>query len=382
VPTRPLRVGLDATPLLGTRTGVGRYVEHLVRALVGTDGLELVATAFTLRGAGGLPAEVPDGVEVRHRPAPARLLQAAWGRLDLPPVEWLTGRLDVFHGTNFTLPPVRSAAGVLTVHDLSYLRFPETVAAASLRYRTLVPRGLRRAAVVCTPSQAVADEVQAEYGLSRDRVTVTPLGVDEAWFATSPPAPQWLAGRGLPARYLLFVGTVEPRKGLDGLLRALKLLHDDDPSTPPLVVAGPPGWGPALRTAALPAGAIRAAGYLESADLRRVVAGAAVLAFPSVYEGFGLPPLEAFATGTPVVASDLPVIREVTGDPAGRRPVGNLATLVPVGDDEALAAALRAVLADDGGAAAREGRRRLARRFSWAATAAATDLAYRSAYGR
>jgi glycosyltransferase involved in cell wall biosynthesis len=354
-------IGLDATPLLGPRTGVGRYVEHLVAALAAASGLDLVATAFTTRGAGALPAAVPAGVRVRHRPAPARLLQAAWARAEVPPVEWLTGRLDVFHGTNFVLPPLRRAGGVVTVHDLSYLRYPETVSAASLRYRELVPRSVRRAAVVLTPSHAVAAEVRAEYGLT-DQVLATPLGVHSDWFAATPPEP----GR-FPERYLLFVGSVEPRKGLPTLLAALRLLHDEDPDTPPLVLAGPPGWGPALDTARLPAGAVRPAGYLDTADLRRLVAGAALLAYPSVYEGFGLPPLEAFAAGVPVVASDLPVVREVTGD---------LAALAPVGDAPALAAALRATLADRPDPAPLRAR---ARQFDWAATAAATRAAYERA---
>jgi glycosyltransferase involved in cell wall biosynthesis len=360
------RVVLDATPLLGPRTGVGRYVEHLVRELAALGTLDLVATAFTLRGAGALPAAVPAAVQVRHRPAPARALQAAWDRLELPPVEWLAGRADVVHGTNFVLPPLRRAAGVLTIHDLSYLRYPETVAAASLRYRTLVPRGIRRAAVVLTPSHAVAAEVREEYGLG-DRVRATPLGVEEDWFAATPFGPAELAARGLPPRYLLFVGNVEPRKGLPTLLAALRLLHREDPDTPPLVLAGPPGWGPALETAGLPAGAVVPVGYLDTADLRRLVAGAALLAYPSVYEGFGLPPLEAFAAGVPVVASDLPVVREVTGE---------LAALAPVGDAAALAEALRKTLSGPGDAAARVQR---ARTFTWAACAARTAEAYRAA---
>jgi len=375
-------VGLDATPLLGVRTGVGRYVEHLLRELAALaaaprrDDLRLAATAFTLRGGGGLAAAVPRGVQPRRSCASARAVQAAWERLDLPPVEWLVGRLDVFHGTNFVLPPARRAGGVLTVHDLSYLRFPATVARASLRYRALVPRGLRRAAVVLTPSEAVAEEVRAEYPtlVAPDRVVATPLGVDAAWFTAAPSDPGWLAARGLPERYLLFVGTVEPRKGLPTLLGALRLLHRDPGyEPPPLVLAGPPGWGPALETAGLPDGAVRSAGYLEPAELRRVVAGAAALAFPSVYEGFGLPPLEAFAAGRPVVGSDLPVIREVTG---------GMASLVPVGDETALATALQAVFIDDGGPAAAAARRERARAFSWTATAAGTYAAYLRAHGR
>ena len=149
----------------------------------------------------------------------------------------------------------------------------------------------------------------------------TPLGVDEDWFAAAPMPAAELAARGLPERYLLFVGTVEPRKGLPSLLSALRLLHEDDPDTPPLVLAGPPGWGPALETAALPAGAVRVRRLPRHAP---TCAGSwparPLLAFPSVYEGFGLPPLEAFAAGVPVVASDLPVVREVTGELAGARP--------------------------------------------------------------
>jgi glycosyltransferase involved in cell wall biosynthesis len=257
------------------------------------------------------------------------------------------------------------------VHDLSYLRTPETVTAASLRYRELVPRGLRRAAVVCTPSAAVAAEVRDEYGLDGDRVAVTPLGVDPSWFTTPVPDADWLAARGLPGRYLLFVGSLEPRKDLPTLLAAYARLRAAEPDVPPLVLAGPPGWGPALDTAGLPPTAVVATGYLPAGDLRRVVAGAALLAFPSRYEGFGLPPLEAFACGVPVVASDLPVTREVTG---------RHARLFPPGDADALADALRTTL-DRGGPSDAEDRRAHARGFTWRRCAEATLAAYRRARG-
>ncbi len=364
-----VRVALDVTPVLGVRTGVGRYVEHLLGALAGGPD-DLVATAFTLRGAGGLQAVLPAGVAVRHRPVPARVLRELWARVELPPVEWLAGRADVFHGTNFVLPPARRAAGVLTVHDLSYLRTPETVTADSLRYRALVPRGLRRAAVVCAPSAAVAAELRAEYRLPADRVAVTPLGVDESWLRAEPPARDWLTARGLPERYLLFVGSLEPRKGLPTLLAAYRELRVADGDVPPLVLAGPTGWGPGLDTTGLPPGSVRTPGYLDPPALRGTVAGAACLAFPSVYEGFGLPPLEALACGTPVVASDLPVTREVLGEAA---------TLVPVGDVDALAAGLAAALAGDGGPTARAARRGHAATFTWTRCAEATRAAYQRA---
>jgi glycosyltransferase involved in cell wall biosynthesis len=321
---------------------------------------DLVATAFTLRGAGGLPAALPAGVTTRHRPVPARALQEAWARTELPPVEWLTGKVDVFHATNFVLPPLRKAAGVVTVHDLTYLRYPETVSAASLRYRELVPRSIARAQVVCTPSEAVAAEVRAEY--APQNVIVTPLGVDESWFGVDRPDEAWLRAHGLPPRYLLFVGTLEPRKNLPALLTAYRALRAEHPDTPPLVLIGARGWGPALSTAGLPPEAVITPGYVEQDVLRSAVAGADALVLPSRYEGFGIPPLEAFACGTPVVASDIPVLREVTG---------GLATLVPLDDSDALAQALHTV--DPAGA---EKRVAYAREWTWARCAEVTLSAY------
>nr|WP_241834568.1 glycosyltransferase family 1 protein [Pseudofrankia asymbiotica] len=472
----PLRVVLDGTPLLGRRTGVGRYVESLLVGLADLVGdetlglnaetialglgaadlasrggsgrpggavtpsagagrgtserrsageatepaepalatraangrspgratfapsarpLELAATAFTWRGLAGLAEALPPGIAPTARRVPARLLQEIWANGERLPVELLTGRADVVHGTNFVLPPLRAARGVLTIHDLSYLRTPDTVSAASARYTSLVPRGLRRAAAVITPSQSVAEEVIAAYRIDRDRVTATPLGVDDAWFDATPLKPGWLEAHGLPERYLLFVGTAEPRKNLRTLLSALRGLHGTYPDIPPLVLAGPPGWGAALDTAGLPAGAIVSAGYLDEADLRTAVAGAVALCFPSRYEGFGLPPLEALAAGTPVIAADIPAIREVTGPV-----VGVAVRLVPPADADRLADALLDVIdgghrgladgsahpsrATAAGAAGpttdpRRAGRDHARTYTWRRTAALTAEVYRRA---
>jgi glycosyltransferase involved in cell wall biosynthesis len=366
---------MDVTPLLGQRTGIGRYVGALLAELAGEtgDGPDVRAVAFTVRRRGGLAAELPAHATLVGPPVPARALQWLWARAELPRVTALTGRLDVFHGTNFVLPPTGAAAGVVTVHDLSFLRTPHTVDRASLAYRTLVPRSLRRAAVVCVPSRAVAAEVEDTYRTEPGRVLVTPLGVDAVWSRATPPDAARRSRLGLPGEYVVFSGSLEPRKNLPLLLEAYRRLCAEDPDWPPLVLMGPAGWGPALDLRGLPPGKVVLTGYLADDDLRSVVAGARALVYPSLYEGFGLPPLEAFACGVPVVASDLPVTREVVGDDP------DLATLVSPDDADALAGALlRRVRAGESGDAA-DRRRRRAARFTWAATAEVTLEAYRRA---
>jgi len=361
-----VRVGLDATPLLGRMTGVGAYTSNLLGALADhwpQD--ELVATAFTWRGRGSLGAVVPARVVVRSRPAPARALRATWASVGLPPVEALSGWVDVFHATNFVLPPMRRAAGVVTVHDLSFLRYPETVSAASKAYRELVPLSLARAAAVLCPSRAVAEQIQDAYAVPPDRIVVTPLGVDPKWSAALPPTSSWRAVWGIPRDYLLAVGTLEPRKNLRALVAAYAGLVAARADVPPLVIAGGAGWGDELDLRAIPQGRVILTGHLELPDLRSLVAGATLLAFPSIDEGFGLPPLEALACGVPVVANDLPVTREVLGDQAD---------FCDAGDPRALAEALLAALCDPHGSG--DSRRARAAEFTWSRCAEITHAAY------
>jgi hypothetical protein len=188
-----VRVALDATPLLGTRTGIGHYVAHLAAALAKEPELDVILTAFTWRGQSelrGMQLDIGDVGEtgpahhqVHSRRAPARLLRLAWSRGGVPPVEMFSGDVDVFHGTNFVLPPSRRAAGVVTIHDLGFVLHPETVDRTSLAYQRLVPRALERARVILTPSEAAADDLVEVYQTDRDRIVVTPLGVDPAWAA-------------------------------------------------------------------------------------------------------------------------------------------------------------------------------------------------------
>lgn len=355
-------IALDATPLIGARTGIGRYVAELVSALSLIEDLHPVLVPFTMRGR----AEVPPlaSATVRSRPVPARVLRRCWLRSSFPPVELLAGACDVFHGTNFVLPPRRRVGGVVTVHDLTYLRFPQAVTSDVRQFVHLVPKALREGAVVVSPTRAVAEELIDEYGLPAERVLVTHLGVSPDWFQTTPMPPALRNELRLPTEYILFVGTREPRKNLTTLMAAHATARTLDASVPPLVLVGPSGWGPGVE----PAPNVRLLPHLPERALRQLVAGASTLAMPSLYEGFGLPVLEALAAGRPVLASDVPALREVAGDQA---------TFVAPTDVEAWADALLNYASISAGDEA--SRRARAATFTWSGCADATVRAYRLA---
>ncbi|HEX4702099.1 MAG TPA: glycosyltransferase family 1 protein [Pseudonocardiaceae bacterium] len=356
-----LRVLIDGTPLLGQRTGVGRYTAALAEELASTPGVDIRAVALTLRGWRALRSVLPHEVWARGLPASARLLRWAWLRSSFPPIELIAGFSDVVHGTNFVLPVAARAGGVLTIHDLSFLDAPEELPPSDRELPELVRRSAARARVVCTPTKAVAAAVVERLDVAVERVMVTPLGVDPAWFTARPPSEELRARLGLPSAYLLFVGAEGPRKGLDALYKA----HAASPALPPLVITGPSESGVD--------GRVIRTGYLTDVDLYSVVAGAATVVLPSRDEGFGLPVLEALACNVPVVCSDVPALREVAGGQA---------TLVPYGDIEALAEALGAALADPPPSAVLAARRAHAAEFTWRRCAEATVAAYQRAAHR
>jgi glycosyltransferase involved in cell wall biosynthesis len=314
---------------------------------------------------------------------PARPLHRIWSCFPVPPIEWFTGPQDVVHGTNFVVPPTRRAARVVTVHDLTGVRFPEMCDPSTRMFPAIVRRAVAEGAWVHTPSQFVADEVVAVFGAAPERVRVVYHGIPGHDPPVVPPPvgePPVGAPPGvflLPEggrRYVLALGTVEPRKDLPGLVRAFDRLAGDHTDVA-LVLAGSPGWGDGALEEAVAASPhrhrITRLGYVDDHRRSEILAGATVLAYPSVYEGFGFPPLEAMAVGVPVVATAVGAIPEVVGDGA---------LLVPPGDGDALAGALTEVLDDETvrDALIKRGRER-ADLFTWKACGDGLTALYRAA---
>jgi glycosyltransferase involved in cell wall biosynthesis len=369
-----MTIYFDISAAVHRRAGLGRYAESLARALLPLLGDEL---AFfynredgiePLAGLEGVPAAT---VNLGYKPWRMLVWLAQVGRIGF---DSRVPGATLFHATEHLLLPLRRTPTVLTVHDLIFRRYPAHHKRLNRWFlNATMPLFCRRAGHIIAVSEQSKRDVIEAYGIPPDKITVIYEAADTRFCPQPAEIVAAVRARyGLPDRYLLFVGTIEPRKNLGRVLAAFERLHAEG-LTDALVIVGKRGWlygdffarlgqSPAKLAVIFP-------GFIPDADLPAVYAGSQALAFPSEFEGFGLPVLEAMACGTPVVCSNTSSLPEVAGDAA---------LLVDPLDVDALTDALRRVLSDP--ALATELRDRglaQAARFSWARAAQETLAVYR-----
>lgn len=383
MPDRPHpspRVGFNAALFSPTHdyraAGIHRYIAALLEAQAREGGVR--QTVFAPGAARDALRAILPIADVRAAPAAIRrpLPRILWEQSALPLALSRAG-VDVYHGPAYGMPALARVPSVVTVHDLAFFRVPETFPRAQGFYLRAATRlSVRRAAALVAVSSHTRRELIDVLGAAPERVHVVPNGADGT-FRPLPPADvaAWRRRAGLPERFFLTVGTLQPRKNVGALLAAQARMRATDPDVPDLVVAGAPGWGdedPRRRVTELGlTGHVHFPGYLPPADLPKLYNAALAFACPSRYEGFGLPVLEAMACGTPVVVANATSLPEVAG--AG-------AILVDPDDIAGWAAALIALAADPARRAemAEAGLARAAR-FTWARAARETAAVYRQA---
>jgi len=376
-----MRIAIDYTPAALQGAGIGRYTRGLVDALIPMLGAGDAVTLLYPRGDAPFARhDWPDGVGIRRLPLPDRYQTILWHRLRLPlPAEWFAGDVDIFHAPNFLLPPVRRAKTLLTIHDLAFLVRPEYAWPDLRRFlEKAVPESVARADHILADSEASRQDAIRLFDLPPGRVTVVGAGVEPRF---RPMTQEETAGvrekYGLDWPFVFSISTLEPRKNFDGLIRAFAQAKREANLPHHLVIAGGKGWlYEDIFAAVGEAGAeefVHFPGFVPDDDLPALYNLADLFAFPSHYEGFGLPLLEAMACGTPALASDTSSLPEIAGDAA---------FLVPADDHEALVAGLVHLLTDADARAelARRGPEQAAR-FTWDAAARRLLDVYRALVG-
>ena len=367
-----MNIGIDVRPSLVRPTGVGSYVLALAQRLpASAPDHHFYYFSASLRDR--YPIRTwPSNVTLVDRHLPVRALNFAWNRLGWPSLDMLArAHFDLVHSPHPLLVPARKAKHIVTIHDLFFLKHPEMTEDEIRRdYAPLVPKHVRRADGVICVSEHTASEARLLLDVPPAKIAVIPNGVDPVYRA--PIAPEAvdavLARRRLPRGAILYVGSEERRKNLINLAMAyMGLARRRRKPTPPLVLIGPGSWWAQGGTDVGPQ--IRAVGYLETSEIRALMAASALLVLPSLEEGFGLPVADAMAAGLPVVCSRGSALEEVAG---------GAATLVNPLDTKSIADGIERVL--DDAALAEEHRRKgleQSRKFDWDTTAARTLEFYR-----
>lgn len=316
-----MRIGIDYTAAVRQTAGIGRYTRLLIQTLARLDR----EGDYLLFSAGRQPegAAWPENFALRQLPLSDRHMAIIWQRLRLPlPIEWLTGRLDLFHSPDFVLPPVRRARTLLTVHDLSFMRYPECSSPPLLAYLIeAVPRSVAAADRILADSECTRQDLIALLGVPAERIDVVYAGVEDRFRPQSAEAVDAAKARyGIERPYILGLGTLQPRKNFARLIEAYALVRQREGIPHTLVIGGGEGWlSEGIHETIDRLGlreVVRLIGFVDDQDLPALYTGADLFAFPSLYEGFGIPVLEAMGCETPVVTSRASSLPEVAGEAA------------------------------------------------------------------
>jgi glycosyltransferase involved in cell wall biosynthesis len=322
-----MRIGIDYTAAVRQRAGIGRYTRNLVRALVEIDVTNHYLLFVADPGSRSKEEGWPPNFEVRGVPLSDRWLHILWQRMRIPiPIQLVTGKLDLFHSPDFVLPPVGSVPALVTVHDLSFLRVPECFVPGFAAYlHSAVSRAVRQAVHIVADSKSTRRDLVELLGVDETRITVVYPGV-EPRFRPVNNADELARVRAtyrLPAQFVLGLGTLQPRKNFVRLIEAFAQALRTAPAECQgldLVIVGERGWMyDDILLEASTTGVrerVHLVGFVADEHLPALYSLASVFAFPSLYEGFGLPILEAMACGVPVAAADNSSLAEVAGKAA------------------------------------------------------------------
>lgn len=381
MPSRPIRIAIDASCAMETPvTGVGYAALYLLRALCRANhGLDLRLFATPDRHSAKALDDLRPCFTSWSTPQRMRQLKyCLWPAVNWPPIEWFCGSVDIAHNLFHQLPAARNARRVVTIHDLSFLRMPEVHTRRNVEKQTrLVRHCARHADAIVAVSEHCRREIIDLLGVAPDKIFVIKNAVDHAEFESPLDTAQLTTLKerlGLKHDYFIHLGTLEPRKNLPRLLRAYNQLRRRQSHCPQLLLVGKRGWlsDPIFETmdALCLHGDVVHAGHLSRAEAVLLLRGALACAYVSLYEGFGLPVLEAMAARTPVVCSDIGPLREVAGDTA---------LFVEPDDEDALTAALESILSGPATAQTRAGAAWIrVKTFTWDQSAAALARAYQS----
>lgn len=355
------------------KSGTGRYATELLKALANIDVKNEYSVLLPHRG------PLWDCLSARPNfrlftPNPKSIYPIT----DFTLTRWLAAqKAHVFHAPAFILPLYCATPSIVTIHDLAFHLFPQTISLSRrLYYRFAIPRSIRVARLILADSVSTANDLTRHFDVPSTRIRTIPLGVDEKFFlpVSQDIARAILAKYNLPANYILTVGTQEPRKNLPMLLRAYKRLLELRPDSPDLVIAGRIGWKTASISSILAqsnlAERIHFPGFIDDNDLPAIYQQAKLFACISLYEGFGLPVLEAMASGVPIICSDNSSFPEVAG--------GNASFVNPTNLDAIIQALMINLKHWDESALLRAQAR--ASDFSWHRTACSTLDAYLFVY--